>query len=68
MYIGRDSFNHLMNFKLNFVAIILGLNRISNRLGWTKQNTKTPEQTRKELEEWLPQCKANFTERLVKFV
>lgn len=30
------------------------VHRISNRLGWVK-NTKTPEATRKELEDWLPQ-------------
>ncbi len=30
------------------------VHRISNRLKWFKTQTKTPEQTRKELEEWLP--------------
>ena len=34
------------------------VHRISNRLGWTgKGGTKTPEATRKALEEWLPQEK-----------
>lgn len=37
--------------------IVLGVDthvhRISNRLGWV--NTKTPEETRKALEDWLPQ-------------
>lgn len=30
------------------------MHRISNRLGWLKKTTKTPEDTRKELESWLP--------------
>lgn len=30
------------------------VHRISNRLGWLKKPTKTPEETRKSLEEWLP--------------
>lgn len=30
------------------------VHRISNRLGWLKKATKTPEETRKCLEEWLP--------------
>lgn len=29
------------------------VHRISNRLGWVT-NTKTPEKTREQLEEWLP--------------
>jgi len=30
------------------------VHRIANRLGWVKKSTKTPEQTRNELEDWLP--------------
>nr|XP_045017780.1 endonuclease III-like protein 1 isoform X2 [Jaculus jaculus] len=30
------------------------VHRIANRLGWTKKATKTPEETRAALEEWLP--------------
>lgn len=30
------------------------VHRISNRLGWLKKTTRTPEATRKELESWLP--------------
>ena len=34
------------------------VHRISNRLGWTGEGgTKTPEATRKALEDWLPQEK-----------
>ena len=37
------------------IGVDTHVHRISNRLGWTRTNTKLPEQTRKELEEWLPQ-------------
>ena len=30
------------------------VHRISNRLGWVRKKTKEPEQTRKDLESWLP--------------
>jgi len=30
------------------------VHRVSNRLGWVKNQTKIPEKTRKELEDWLP--------------
>lgn len=41
------------------ICVDTHVHRISNRLGWvsfsgTKQNTKTPEETRKALEAWLP--------------
>ncbi|KAB7493751.1 Endonuclease III-like protein 1 [Armadillidium nasatum] len=36
------------------VGVDTHVHRISNRLGWTRRNTKTPEETRKELEDWLP--------------
>lgn len=36
------------------IGVDTHVHRISNRLGWVR-NTKTPEGTRKELEEWLPQ-------------
>lgn len=35
-----------------YTAVDTHVHRISNRLGWVK--TKTPEATRKALEEWLP--------------
>jgi endonuclease III len=39
----------------NFVAgVDTHVHRISNRLGWVKKPTKTPEETRKALESWLP--------------
>lgn len=37
------------------IGVDTHVHRISNRLGWTRSQTKTPEQTRKELEDWLPQ-------------
>jgi endonuclease-3 len=36
------------------IGVDTHVHRISNRLGWTK-DLKTPEHTRKSLEEWLPQ-------------
>ena len=36
------------------IGVDTHVHRISNRLGWTKVPTKTPEQTRKALEDWLP--------------
>jgi len=36
------------------IGVDTHVHRISNRLGWTKIPTKTPEHTRKALEEWLP--------------
>lgn len=37
------------------IGVDTHVHRISNRLGWTKKETKNPEQTRKELEEWMPE-------------
>ena len=37
------------------IAVDTHVHRISNRLGWVKKTTKNPEDTRKALEEWLPQ-------------
>ncbi|CAF1127130.1 unnamed protein product [Brachionus calyciflorus] len=37
------------------IGVDTHVHRISNRLGWTKSLTKTPEHTRKELEEWMPE-------------
>ena len=37
------------------IGVDTHVHRISNRLGWTKRQTKDPEQTRKELEDWLPE-------------
>lgn len=36
------------------IGVDTHVHRISNRLGWLKKPTKSPEQTRKALEEWLP--------------
>ena len=46
-----------MYFVKNTVGIGVDthVHRISNRLGWTRSQTKLPEQTRKELEDWLPE-------------
>ena len=37
------------------IGVDTHVHRISNRLGWTRRTTKEPEQTRKELEDWLPE-------------
>jgi len=39
---------------LTFTGVDTHVHRISNRLGWVKKITKTPEDTRKALESWLP--------------
>ncbi|CAL8330545.1 unnamed protein product [Lota lota] len=36
------------------IGVDTHVHRISNRLGWLKKSTKTPEGTRKALEDWLP--------------
>lgn len=36
------------------IGVDTHVHRISNRLGWLKKPTKSPEETRKALEEWLP--------------
>ncbi|XP_012528530.1 endonuclease III-like protein 1 [Monomorium pharaonis] len=36
------------------IGVDTHVHRICNRLEWTKKSTKTPEETRKELEGWLP--------------
>ncbi|VVC40096.1 DNA glycosylase,Endonuclease III-like protein 1,Helix-hairpin-helix motif,Endonuclease III-like [Cinara cedri] len=36
------------------IGVDTHVHRISNRLGWVKKTTKTPEDTRKALESWLP--------------
>ncbi|RVE75815.1 hypothetical protein OJAV_G00002420 [Oryzias javanicus] len=36
------------------IGVDTHVHRISNRLGWVKKPTKTPEDTRRALEEWLP--------------
>ncbi|EDM03850.1 nth (endonuclease III)-like 1 (E.coli) (predicted), isoform CRA_b [Rattus norvegicus] len=35
-------------------AVDTHVHRIANRLKWTKKMTKSPEETRRNLEEWLP--------------
>ncbi|RWS21993.1 endonuclease III-like protein 1, partial [Leptotrombidium deliense] len=36
------------------IAVDTHVHRIANRLAWVRKPTKQPEQTRKELESWLP--------------
>ncbi|XP_025130384.3 endonuclease III-like protein 1 isoform X4 [Bubalus bubalis] len=36
------------------IAVDTHVHRIANRLRWTKKATKSPEETRRALEEWLP--------------
>ena len=36
------------------IGVDTHVHRIANRLGWTRTKTKLPENTRKELEDWLP--------------
>ncbi|XP_048051962.1 endonuclease III-like protein 1 isoform X1 [Megalobrama amblycephala] len=36
------------------IGVDTHVHRISNRLGWTRKETKSPEETRRALEEWLP--------------
>lgn len=36
------------------IGVDTHVHRISNRMGWTKKATKTPEETRITLESWLP--------------
>lgn len=37
-------------------AVDTHVHRIANRLRWTKKVTKSPEETRAALEDWLPRC------------
>lgn len=36
------------------IGVDTHVHRICNRLGWVEKKTKTPEDTRKQLESWLP--------------
>lgn len=36
------------------IGVDVHVHRISNMIGWTKNQCKTPEHTRKELESWIP--------------
>ncbi|XP_030634762.1 endonuclease III-like protein 1 [Chanos chanos] len=36
------------------IGVDTHVHRISNRLGWTRAETKNPEETRRALEDWLP--------------
>ncbi|XP_055265162.1 endonuclease III-like protein 1 isoform X4 [Moschus berezovskii] len=38
------------------IAVDTHVHRIANRLRWTKKATRSPEETRRALEEWLPRC------------
>lgn len=40
--------------KLTGIGVDTHVHRISNRLGWTRRPTKTPEETRLALEDWMP--------------
>jgi endonuclease-3 len=37
------------------IGVDTHVHRIANRIGWTKKQTKLPDNTRKELEDWLPE-------------
>jgi len=45
---------HAAWHKMTGIGVDTHVHRISNRLGWVKKPTKTPEDTRKALESWLP--------------
>ena len=45
-------FNYVLYFL--YVGVDTHVHRIANRLGWTRRQSKTPEHTQKELEDWLP--------------
>ncbi|XP_057343816.1 endonuclease III-like protein 1 isoform X2 [Manis pentadactyla] len=45
------------------IAVDTHVHRITNRLRWTRKETKTPEETRAALEEWLPRCQQGAVER-----
>lgn len=40
--------------ELSGIGVDTHVHRISNRLGWVKKTTKKPEDTRIQLESWLP--------------
>ncbi|XP_069358852.1 endonuclease III-like protein 1 isoform X2 [Maniola hyperantus] len=40
--------------KVTGIGVDTHVHRISNRIGWVKKSTTTPEDTRKSLEAWLP--------------
>lgn len=40
--------------RVSGIGVDTHVHRISNRLGWTKKEAKSPEETRRALEEWLP--------------
>ncbi|KAL4648577.1 endonuclease III-like protein 1-like [Arapaima gigas] len=40
--------------RVSGIGVDTHVHRISNRLGWTRKQTKTPEGTRRDLEDWLP--------------
>ncbi|GBP29228.1 hypothetical protein EVAR_20591_1 [Eumeta japonica] len=41
--------------RVNMNGVDTHVHRISNRIGWVKNQTNNPEETRKALESWLPQ-------------
>lgn len=40
--------------KLSGIGVDTHVHRICNRLGWVKKATKTPEETRIAVEDWMP--------------
>lgn len=40
--------------KLSGIGVDTHVHRICNRLGWVKKTTKTPEETRIAVEDWMP--------------
>ena len=49
--------------EIHGICVDTHVHRISNRLGWVK--TRTPEETRKELESWLPRQYWHDTNKLI---
>nr|XP_015215439.1 PREDICTED: endonuclease III-like protein 1 [Lepisosteus oculatus] len=55
--IGPKMAHLIMNIawrKVSGIGVDTHVHRIANRLGWVKKSTKTPEETRVALEDWLP--------------
>uniref|UniRef100_T1HK04 Endonuclease III homolog n=3 Tax=Rhodnius TaxID=13248 RepID=T1HK04_RHOPR len=47
------------------IGVDTHVHRIANRLGWVPKETKTPEATRKALQDWLPQSQWSEVNRLM---
>lgn len=49
------------------IGVDTHVHRISNRLRWVKKPTKQPEDTRKELQDWLPRLVRLNSFKLIAF-